>query len=144
MTDAQQAGQLAAEAAGAAAFRGAYRSKLSRSRSGGLLESVGALERASPTLVEERVGALRAELLRVVETFLDNDAEARDVAEQLARDGAASLRMLLDDDPKLAPRTKYAGDLEAIIRADGSRPSFLIANKPSLGARARRGRSNLR
>ncbi len=125
MAHVQQSGQLGEDNTGAS-FRDRYRRSLAKMK-GGLLEGSRAVE-GPPAELLERVDEIRGDLLRVVDAVLQGDSEARGLVERLAKDGGAALALLANDDVKLVPGSKHAADLEAIVRADGSRPSFLIRN----------------
>jgi Trypsin-like peptidase domain len=90
------------------------------------LESTGA---GGPDLsnaaIAERERTARAELHQIVRDHLGDAADLHAIADRIAAQGGQALRLLRDGDPRLEQGDFLSG-LEAIIRTDGSRPSFLI------------------
>ncbi len=105
--------------------RSRYMEMLSMS-SGSTLESKGSGNVPSSASVDDQIRLTRSELHRIVRSYLEDDPKLRKLADEIADLGAKPLRWLHGiDDPSEAPAP---GDLEAIVRSDGSRPSFLVRN----------------
>jgi len=82
---------------------------------------------AAPESVQQRTESTQDALLRIVKDYLNNDPHLVDVAKKIVAEGGEALRMLeADDQNALRRRPELIGGLEAIVRTDGSRPSFLI------------------
>ena len=65
----------------------------------------------------------------IVDQYFDGDAELKRVACELAAAGEEGLQLLQAGDKRtLAHRPDLVSGLEAIVMADGSRPSFLVRN----------------
>lgn len=75
--------------------------------------------------VDEIVSRTEAELLRIVKKYLNDADDKKDVVKQIASRGKAALKEVGVNDAAFADPQTMA-DLEAILRPDGSRPSFLI------------------
>lgn len=96
-----------------------------------MYESIGPEKTSGPDLsdggIRERLETSREALNRVVERYLDNDASLKPIVEQIIALGSEGLRMVGGDDPEALLRNPLAIDgLEAIVRLDGSRPTFLV------------------
>ena len=105
----------------------------SREHAPGGLESTestagGAVDLSDPA-INERVDATRASLYEIVKNHLGAKPELYEIADKIVSDGGEALRVLRgEDDEDLAERGDVLGSLEAIVRTDGSRPSFMIRN----------------
>jgi len=109
-----------------------YKRILARGAGGGLesagFESTGA---TGPDLSEggiyDRVSSTEAELRRIVKDYLGDRPELYEVAGRIVSSGSDALRAVRDsDDDRLANDSTMLAGLEAIVRTDGSRPSFMI------------------
>ena len=96
----------------------------------GELESAGGGEvDLSDPAIDERVEATKASLYEIVKNHLGDKPELYEIADKIVSDGGEALRVLRgEDDEDLAERGDVMGSLEAIVRTDGSRPSFMIRN----------------
>jgi V8-like Glu-specific endopeptidase len=94
------------------------------------ISELGGLEVAQPLETEElksRVERTRDELSRIVRDYLGDDRQLHQLANDIAQRGERALTMLREDDVDGFERYPDAiGDLEAIVKTDGSRPTFLI------------------
>ena len=92
------------------------------------LESTGAGE--GPDLsdpgIADRVGTAREELHRIVRDHLGDKPELHEIADRIAAQGGQALRLLRDEGPSVDQNKDILDGLEAIVRTDGSRPSFMI------------------
>jgi hypothetical protein len=109
---------------------GHYKGILRHLTSGIGLESAGGA--GEPDLsnagIHARVEFTKAELYRIVKGVLEDDS-LYEVADQIARQSDEALRVLRDGaEQRLVERPELVEGLEAIVRTDGSRPSFLIRN----------------
>lgn len=93
----------------------------------------GGLDRleAAPELpiaeVQSHVHETVGELHRIVDEYLEGEPELHGLVEQIAARGSRALNLLgRGEDETLAEDPDTLGGLEAIIRTDGSRPSFLV------------------
>lgn len=98
--------------------------------SGGGVEGVGDGE---PDLSEggisDRLDTTQAELKRIVDEHLGGSQELHELAEQITANASEALRALRDEDEeRLRERPDLLDSLEAVVRTDGSRPSFMIRN----------------
>ena len=94
-------------------------------------ESVGAEDELSVSApaVAEQADFTRGELNRLVRDYLDNVPELHTLADTIAARGHAAMTAVRENNLGLFERQPdLLGDLEAIIRTDGSRPSFLVRN----------------
>src|SRR5437899_209456 len=107
-----------------------YRNLLSRRPMDPALESTGDVEPPdlSDPAIEERVRAARAQLHQIVREHLGDRADLHEIADSIAANGGDALRLLRDDDVQVEQQEDLQSGLEAIVRSDGSRPSFLIRN----------------
>jgi hypothetical protein len=94
------------------------------------LESPGQGESdLSDSAIKDRLNSTRAELRAIIKEYLGDRAELYEIAEEIVTKGGEALRILRgEDDDKLAERGDILDDLEAIVRTDGSRPSFMVRN----------------
>jgi V8-like Glu-specific endopeptidase len=91
---------------------------------GGGFEAAGATE--SP---QDRVEYVQDAMQRIVKDYLNNDPRLIEIAERIVKDGGEGLHLMsAGDEEALRRRPEILGGLEAIVRTDGSRPSFLIRN----------------
>ncbi|HZG52792.1 MAG TPA: trypsin-like peptidase domain-containing protein [Pyrinomonadaceae bacterium] len=100
---------------------------------GGGVEGVGDAADAEPDLsnggIKDRLDETRTQLKRIIDQHLGGTAELHDIAERIVVDADEALRVLRDEDEHLlGTRRNLLDSLEAIIRTDGSRPSFMIRN----------------
>ncbi|MFM8582038.1 MAG: trypsin-like serine peptidase [Planctomycetaceae bacterium] len=94
----------------------------------GTLESQQAAVAAdlSQRPIDEIVGETVCNLRRYAERFLDNNAKALALIEQLKETGKRGLQLSRKEPGHLAHDEPALGGLEAIVLATGERPSFLI------------------
>lgn len=97
---------------------------------GGGVEGVGG-DSGDPDLSEggilDRLDTTQAELKRIVDEHLGGRPELHELAEQLTAGASEALRALRDEDEeRLRKRPDLLDSLEAVVRTDGSRPSFMI------------------
>jgi hypothetical protein len=113
---------------GHSAILGHYRRLLEGARAGdsGLESAGGGDTDLSSKVIDERVKGTRAILHRIVQQHLGGGADLLALADQIVDKGGEALRMLGNDDAQLAQDPALMGDLEAIVRTDGSRPSFMV------------------
>jgi subtilisin family serine protease len=79
--------------------------------------------------MQDRTERAREELHRIVAKYLGNDPRLLELADRVAKEGGEALRMIdAGDDAELERRPDAAAALEAIVRTDGSRPSFLVVD----------------
>jgi endonuclease G, mitochondrial len=91
---------------------------------GGVEVATGDLAEAA---IQDRVEVARESLRKIVEKYLKNDPKMLEIADRIVAEGAESLRQLAGEDIQaMAERPLGFEGLEAIIRTDGSRPSFLV------------------
>jgi hypothetical protein len=82
----------------------------------------------SAAAVADRLRKMRLELERIVRNELGDDPKLHELVDRIVAKGDTALRLLgAGDDSKLA-ETNAFGDLEVVVRADGSRPSFMVKN----------------
>lgn len=96
-------------------------------------ETPGELEAFTPDAVPSRIEATRAELRRIVKDYLGGGTDLYAIADQIAASGEAGLAAVGTQDPSALGDPKVIVGLETIVRADGSRPSFMVRDgKPDL------------
>jgi hypothetical protein len=78
--------------------------------------------------IADRVATTRAELDRIVKQFLGDAPELHEIADQIARHGETALKAVANDDNAALSHPHTLNSLEVIVRADGSRPSFMVRN----------------
>ncbi|HWF90419.1 MAG TPA: trypsin-like peptidase domain-containing protein [Pyrinomonadaceae bacterium] len=110
-----------------------YRTLLAaRDTPAGDLESTGgggAAVDLSDQAIDERVNATKGQLYDIIKTHLGDKADLYEIANKIVADGGEALRVLRgEDDEGLTARGDVIDSLEAIIRTDGSRPSFMICD----------------
>lgn len=91
------------------------------------LESVGVPETVGGDAADARADRTYESLRKIIEKYLGNNAQSLELAKKIAQQGGEGLRMLGDDDA-LQKRPEALEGLEAIVRMDGSRPSFMVVN----------------
>jgi hypothetical protein len=74
------------------------------------------------------VSRTETELLRIVNEYMDDGERERELVKEIARRGEHTLGLLGANDTAFEERPELIRDLEAIVRPNGSRPSFLIKN----------------
>lgn len=97
------------------------------------LESLETVTAAEPDLsnsaIGDRVNTTKAELYQIIKNHLGDRPELYQIADKIVENGDEALRVLRgEDDDELAERTDVIDSLEAIVRTDGSRPSFMVRN----------------
>jgi trypsin-like peptidase len=107
-----------------------YKDLLKGGPSGGGLEGLESVD-ADPDLsgpaIDERMDATKRALYRIIKEHLGDKPSLYEVADKIIGNGCEALRVLGgSDDDDLADRNDILDDLEAIVRTDGSRPSFMI------------------
>lgn len=92
-----------------------------------LESTVSAEPDLSDSAIKAHLGSTRAELYRIIKDHLGDQSDLYQTADQLLETGGEALRILRgSSDDELADRGDVMGGLEAIVRTDGSRPSFMI------------------
>ena len=76
--------------------------------------------------VSEAEKALRAQLHRIVRTYLGDKPELHEIADKLASDGSAGLAAFASGDGETLSSPDILAGFETIVRTDGTRPSFMI------------------
>lgn len=76
--------------------------------------------------IQSIVGSTEAELTRIVREYLDDGERERNLVKEIVSRGDHALRLIGRNDAEFERRPEMLADLEAIVRPDGSRPSFLI------------------
>ncbi len=77
--------------------------------------------------LRDHLDVTKSELYRIIEQHLGGDAKLYDVADQIVAKADEALRVLRDEDEQLLrTNSELLDGLEAIVRTDGSRPSFII------------------
>jgi len=96
----------------------------------GALETTGGVEPIdlSDRGIQSRVEDLRSRLRRYAEEWLADDPAALGVIDQIARQGEAGLRLFRDDRDGVEANLDAMSGLESVIKADHSRPSFLVSD----------------
>lgn len=93
------------------------------------LDSQGAGPDLSESGIKDRTTKSKEELYRIVQQHLGGQSHLYEIADRLLASGEDALRMLRDEDPaRLGGDGRLMAGLEAIVRTDGSRPSFLVKN----------------
>ena len=83
----------------------------------------------SDSAIDARVETTKASLYDIIKNHLGDKPELYEIANKIVSDGGEALRVLRgEDDADLAERGDVIDSLEAIVRTDGSRPSFMIRN----------------
>lgn len=84
----------------------------------------------SDRALKDQTDVARGELNRIVKDYLDGDAALHALADDLAARGRVAMETLraADAAEQFASTPRLLDDLEAIVRTDGSRPSFLVRN----------------
>jgi len=96
------------------------------------LESLNSSQLTAPSTpisreaAEEHIGVTAAAVHQIVDNYLDGQARLHDLVDKAEKDGLAGLPLFNGDPGKLAAHPEAVSGLEAIIQADGTRPSFLI------------------
>ena len=106
-----------------------YRRMLARRHTSAGLESLEAPAVASDNeaSIRERTEQSREALLKLVEEYYGKDDDRKELVHRIVREGGEALRMLAGNDGRaLGANPPALEGLEAIVRTDGSRPSFLI------------------
>jgi trypsin-like peptidase len=79
--------------------------------------------------IRDRLSFTRSELYRIVKDHLGDKPDLYSLADLITANAASALEVLRDEDEiKIRESADLLEGLEAIVRADGSRPSFLIRN----------------
>jgi V8-like Glu-specific endopeptidase len=78
--------------------------------------------------VIERLGYSREGLNSFIEKYLDGDEELKKLADEVIKKGADPLRAVANNDQEYLDKSENTDFLEVLVKTDGSRPSFLIAN----------------
>jgi len=83
----------------------------------------------SPAAIRARVTLVAEDLHRIVDKHLDDDKKLHRLADRVANTGTKALRLLAaGEEGRLLAEPRMLAALEAIVRTDGSRPSFIIKN----------------
>ena len=81
----------------------------------------------TPGAIQDRAETAASAMHRIVTDYLGDTSALHRLADKLAAEGHRGLRALADgDEQRLAERPRMVSSLEAIVRLDGSRPSFMI------------------
>lgn len=93
-------------------------------------ESMGDAEPdLSDSAINDRVASTKAELYQIIKDHLGDQPALYEIANKIVQDGGEALRVLRgEDDDELAASGDVMDGLEAIVRTDGSRPSFMVRN----------------
>ena len=79
--------------------------------------------------IRDRTGQVQETLLKSIESYYGKDETRKQIVEKIVKNGGEALRMLAGKDAQaLGAKPQSLEGLEAIVRTDGSRPSFLIRN----------------
>ena len=105
--------------------------RLIRPMGGGGLESVegagGGEADLSDAGIRERVSATKAELYRIIKEHLGGSPDLYEIADKIASDGPDALKALgAGDERAFQDKPELEAGLEAIVRTDGSRPTFMV------------------
>lgn len=77
--------------------------------------------------IPDRLGYSKESLYKMIETYLDNDPNLKEIADKILRDAPDHMRAVAnDDDDHLRNFPEAGAVLEVIVETDGSRPSFMI------------------
>src|SRR6185437_4643207 len=83
----------------------------------------------SDSAIDARLNATKAQLYDIIKKHLGDKSDLYEIANKIVADGGEALRVLRsEDDEGLNARGDVIDSLEAIIRTDGSRPSFMICD----------------
>lgn len=95
---------------------------------GGSVEGVGDTEPdLSDEGIKDRLETARSTLRHIIDVHLGGKPDLYDLVERIVAGGDEALRLVRDEDEqRLNERKDVLDSLEAIVRTDGSRPSFLI------------------
>lgn len=94
----------------------------------GGLESIdrsGSETLLSESSIDSRSDETRSDLHRIVEEFLGNEPYLHSIADQVVDEGRAALSSLAQNGFAIEDQ-QLTSSLEVIVRADGSRPSFMV------------------
>ena len=104
-----------------------YSDILSSGSKGTLLESTGNKKAdLSNGGIKERVTYTKKELDRIIKNYLGDKPELYELASLIAKNGDSALRSVRDGNSRELKKKSVNAVLEAIVRTDGSRPSFLV------------------
>lgn len=94
------------------------------------LESLGDAEPdLSDSAIKDRLSSTKAELYQIIKHHLGDQPALYEIANKIVENGGEALRVLRgEDDDELAASGDVMDGLEAIVRTDGSRPSFMVRN----------------
>jgi endonuclease G len=107
-----------------------YRSLAARRTSSGTAETVNEGMGDAPELklsaadIQDRTSVAWESLRKFIETYYGNDPNMLLIAQQIVKEGGDALRRLADN----VLQAEQVDGLEAIVRTDGTRPSFLVRN----------------
>lgn len=77
--------------------------------------------------IEDRLEKTTANWAVIIKNHLGDDPRLYEIAQQISRNGQEALRVVRENDVKrINEKPEILDHLEAIIRTDGSRPSFMI------------------
>lgn len=76
--------------------------------------------------IKVRINSTRSELDRIIKDYLGNEPRFHAIADRIARNGQEALKTLRTVNDSTVPDNRMVGALEAIVRTDGSRPSYLV------------------
>jgi 3',5'-cyclic AMP phosphodiesterase CpdA len=115
--------------------RGAIMARQSRMMRGPSATSLESLDDGpegmdlSQPAIDDRIGSTRAALHEIVKNHLGDSAVLHEIADRIANEGHSALRDLGRGEPiNPASAERVFSALEVIVRADGSRPSFMVRN----------------
>jgi hypothetical protein len=95
----------------------------------GVFESTDGQPDLSEGGIRDRVEAARSELGRIVREHLGDKPELYEIVDRIVGQGVEALRILgSGDEGRLREDGTLRAGLEAIVRTDGSRPSFMVRN----------------
>lgn len=96
----------------------------------GALETTGGAEPIdlSDRAIQSRVADLATRLRAYAKEWLTDDPEVPQVIDRIAKQGEAGLLLFRDHRDRVESNPDAMSGLESVIKADGSRPSFLVSD----------------
>ncbi|AQG80369.1 trypsin-like serine peptidase [Spirosoma montaniterrae] len=96
-------------------------------------ESLESLESTEPdlsdTAIHDRLSQTAVDWQQIVRQHLGDASELHQIAQKIVTDADEALRVVRDDDQEaLRRKPDILQTLEAIVRTDGSRPTFMVRN----------------
>lgn len=104
--------------------------KLLSENTGSRLESAESTGSTEPDLSEgainERTDEAKAALYRIIKEYLGDNPKLYEIADKLSADGKEALRLVRAEDEAALTTSGMLSSLEAIVKTDGTRPSFMV------------------